>query len=68
MTITVFIATEEGDTELLMEPAEAVAQMQSLDSSMWIFADGEMVPANQITEARFSTVSTLEALPGLVGG
>ena len=66
--ITVTIATDEGDTQLLLEPAEAVTQMQQLESNMWVFADGEMVPANQITEARLSTVSTLEALPGLVGG
>ena len=53
---------------MLLQPTEAVAQMQQLDPDMWVFADGEMVPANQINEERLSTVSTLEALPGLIGG
>ncbi|MEE2759635.1 MAG: hypothetical protein VYA86_06635 [Candidatus Thermoplasmatota archaeon] len=66
--ITVIIASDEGDTQMLLEPSEAVAQMQQLDPDMWVFADGEMVPANQINEERLSTVSTLEALPGLIGG
>jgi hypothetical protein len=66
--ITVIIASDEGDTQMLLEPTEAVAQMQQLDPDMWVFADGEMVPANQINEERLSTVSTLEALPGLIGG
>lgn len=66
--IKIVMATKNGTDEVWLTSTETVALIQQQESDMWVFADGEMVPADHINEARFSTVTSVNILPGLVGG
>ena len=66
-TIKVQLADKSGHSELLMSPAETVETIQQ-NSSSWIYADNQLVQADQVDEANLSTVSSVRILPGLVGG
>jgi len=65
--ITVQLADMNGHSELLMTPAETVAIIQQ-NTSSWVFADNQMVQADQMNEENLSSVVNVRILPRLVGG
>jgi len=66
-TIKVQLADKTGHTQMLLSPAETAEKIQQ-NSSSWIYADNQLVQADQMNEANLSTVSSVRILPGLVGG
>ena len=66
-TIKVQLADKSGHTQMVMSPAETVATIQQ-NSSSWIYADNQLVQADQVDEANLSTVSSVRIVSGLVGG
>ena len=67
-TITVKVADKHGFTRYMLNPAETLEMLQNLHSSSWIYADNQLVQADQVNEDNLSTVSSVRILPGLVGG
>ena len=66
-SIKVQLADKSGHSTMLMSPAETAETIQQ-NSSSWIYADNQLVQADQMDEANLSTVSSVRILPGLVGG
>ena len=66
--IKVQLADKSGHSTMLMSPTETVEAIQQQNSSSWIYADNQLVQADQMDEANLSTVSSVRILPGLVGG
>ena len=67
-TITVKVADKHGFTQYMLNPAETLEMLQNSPSSSWIYADNQLVQADQVDEANLSTVSKVKILPALVGG
>ena len=65
--ITVQLADKNGHSEMQMSPAETVETIQN-NSGAWVYADNQLIQANQVNEENLSTVSQVRILPGLVGG
>ena len=65
--IKVQLADKSGHAQEMMSPAETVETIQQ-NSSSWIYADNQLVQADQVDEANLSTVSIVRILPALVGG
>jgi hypothetical protein len=65
--IEVQIADKNGHTTLMMSAADTVDLIEQ-HSGAWVFADNQMVQANQMGEADFADVSNVRIVPGLVGG
>ena len=65
--IKVQLADKSGHSQTLMSPAETVETIQQ-NSSSWVYADNQLVQADQVDEANLSTVSKVKILPALVGG
>ena len=66
--ITVQLADKNGHSEMQMSPAQTVETIQQQDSGAWVYADNQLIQANQVNEENLSTVSQVRILPGLVGG
>ena len=65
--ITVQLADKTGHTQMTLSPADTVETIQQ-NSGAWIYADNQLIQANQVNEENLSTVSSVRILPGLVGG
>ena len=65
--ITVQLADKTGHTQMMLSPADTVETIQQ-NSGAWIYADNQLIQANQVNEENLSTVSSVRILPGLVGG
>ena len=66
-TIKVQLADKTGHTQVLLSPAETVETIQQ-NSGNWIYADNQLIQADQVNEDNLSTVSSVRIMPGLVGG
>tara|TARA_B100000686_G_scaffold311125_1_gene354477 strand:+ start:249 stop:464 length:216 start_codon:yes stop_codon:yes gene_type:complete len=67
--ITVQLADTTGHTTMMLSPADTVeAIQQNSGGGAWIYADNQLIQANQVNEENLSTVSSVRILPGLVGG
>ncbi len=66
--ITVQLADKNGHSELQMSPAETVETIQQNSAGAWVYADNQLIQADQVNEENLSTVSQVRILPGLVGG
>ena len=66
-TISIQIADKHGFTQYMLNPAETMEMLHNLDEG-WIYADNQLVQADQVDEANLSTVSKVKILPALVGG
>ena len=66
-TIKVQLADKTGHTQMLLSPAETVETIQQ-NSGNWIYADNQLIQADQVNEDNLSTVASVRILPGLVGG
>ena len=65
--ITVQLADKTGHTQMTLSPADTVATIQQ-NSGAWVYADNQLIQADQVNEDNLSTVSSVRILPGLVGG
>ena len=65
--ITVQLADKTGHTQMTLSPAETVETIQQ-NSGAWVYADNQLIQADQVNEDNLSTVSSVRILPGLVGG
>ena len=65
--ITVQLADKTGHTQMLLSPADTVETIQQ-NSGAWVYADNQLIQADQVNEDNLSTVSSVRILPGLVGG
>ena len=65
--ITVQLADKTGHSQMLLNPAQTVETIQN-NSGAWIYADNQLIQADQVNEENLSTVSSVRILPGLVGG
>ena len=65
--ITVQLADKTGHTQMLLSPADTVETIQQ-NSGAWVYADNQLIQADQVKEDNLSTVSSVRILPGLVGG
>ena len=65
--IKVQLADKTGHTQMMLSPADTVETIQQ-NSGAWIYADNQLIQANQVNEENLSTVSSVRILPGLVGG
>ena len=66
--ITVQIADIHGFSQYMLNPAETTEMLQNLGEGTWIYADNQMIQADQVNEDNLSTTSTVRILPALVGG
>ena len=66
-TITIQVADEYGFTQYMLNPTETMEMLHNLEED-WIYADNQLVQADQVDEANLSTVSIVRILPALVGG
>ncbi len=64
--IQVLIA-EAGQRYYQLNPQETLEKIQQ-NSGAWIYADNQLIQADQVNEDNLSTVSSVRILPGLVGG
>jgi hypothetical protein len=51
----------------MLSPADTVETIQQ-NSGAWVYADNQLIQADQVNEDNLSTVSSVRILPGLVGG
>ena len=52
-----------------LNPQEALEKIREKSSpGTWIYADNQLIQADQVNEDNLSTVSSVRILPGLVGG
>lgn len=65
--IKVQLADKTGHSQMMLSPADTVETIQQ-NSGAWIYADNQLIQANQVNEENLSTVSSVRILPGLVGG
>ena len=65
--IKVQLADKTGHSRMMLSPADTVETIQQ-NSGAWIYADNQLIQANQVNEENLSTVSSVRILPGLVGG
>ena len=65
--ITVQLADKTGHTQMTLSPADTVETIQQ-NSGAWVYADNQLIQADQVNEENLSTVSSVRILPGLVGG
>ena len=65
--ITVQLADKTGHTQMTLSPADTVETIQQ-NSGAWVYADNQLIQADQVNEDNLSTVSSVRILPGLVGG
>ena len=65
--ITVQLADKNGHTQMMLTPSQTVETVQQ-NSAAWIYADNQLIQADQVNEDNLSTVSSVRILPGLVGG
>ena len=65
--ISVQLADKTGHTQMTLSPADTVETIQQNEGD-WIYADNQLIQANQVNEENLSTVSSVRILPGLVGG
>ena len=61
------LADKTGHSQMMLSPADTVETIQQ-NSGAWIYADNQLIQANQVNEENLSTVSSVRILPGLVGG
>jgi hypothetical protein len=61
------ILNETGHTELVMESAEVIDQIND-HPTHWVFVDGEMVSREQISSINWETVQSVDLTPAIVGG
>ncbi|HIG03248.1 MAG TPA: hypothetical protein EYQ53_02540 [Candidatus Poseidoniales archaeon] len=66
-TVKVEIADHTGHSTLQLTQAETVAKVQD-NSTHWVFADGQLVNADQLGEMNWAEVQGVRLVPGLVGG
>ena len=67
--ITVQLADKTGHTQMMLSPADTVeAIQQNSGAGAWVYADNQLIQADQVNEDNLSTVSSVRILPGLVGG
>ena len=66
--IEVWVA-ETGPRHYQLNPQEALEKIREESSpGTWIYADNQLIQADQVNEDNLSTVSSVRILPGLVGG
>ena len=65
--IKIQIADIHGFTQYMLNPAETMEMLHNLDEG-WIYADNQLVQADQVDEANITRVSSVRILPALVNG
>jgi hypothetical protein len=65
--ITVQLGDKNGHTTMMLNPSQAVETIQQ-NSGAWVYADNQLIQADQVNEDNLSTVSQVRILPALVGG
>ena len=65
--ISVQLADKTGHTQMTLSPADTVETIQQNEGA-WIYADNQLIQANQVNEENLSTVSSVRILPGHDGG
>jgi len=61
------ILNETGHTDLMLEAAEVIEQIDS-HPTHWVFINGEMTTRESITEIDWSIVESVDLTPAIVGG
>ncbi len=67
-TTIVEIADRTGHQTLNLTKAETMSRVEERAGETWIFAGGKMLQPAQLAEADWSTVGTVQLVPGLAGG
>tara|TARA_B100001113_G_scaffold279519_1_gene234217 strand:+ start:129 stop:344 length:216 start_codon:yes stop_codon:yes gene_type:complete len=67
-TTKVEIADRTGHQTLNLTKTETISRVQEAEGQTWIFAGGKMLQPQQLAEADWSTVGTVQLVPGLAGG
>ena len=65
--IKIRILNETGHTELMLESAAIIEQIDS-HPTHWCFIDGEMVAREEIANINWDTVQNVDLTPAVVGG
>ena len=67
ITTTVEIADASGHTTAMLTQKETLDKV-SESAGTWVFAGNQLVQAEQLAQADWSTVGTVRIVPDLIGG
>ncbi len=66
--VRVKILDNTGHTECVMQPAEALETIRETGDESWVFVDGHVKPADQLTAEELASVAEVLITPALQAG